>query len=454
MRSRPNYVPLAAIAITLFSIDLVIASNNAASGAGALVGISEFLGQPANWRLLGDMALIAMCGGLYVVPLFAIVQSRSDAEHRSRTIASNNVINALFMVTATVAMVLMLQGGFSIPDIFLAVAIANAGVAVYICKLLPDETIKSIGRMLFRLLHRVEVKGWDNYKAAGDRVVIVANHTSLLDAPVLGSFLPDTPVFGINTQVADKWWVKPAYLMFDLLPLDPTNPMALRALVQRVKEGGKCVIFPEGRLTMTGGLMKVYEGPGAIADMADATLLPIRIDGAQYSFFSRLRGVLRLRLFPKITITIMPPERIELDDAIKGAARRQIIGTKLYGRHGQYGVRDLEPAPDPVRGPARRPRRPWRKARRHRGRRTQPHELQPPGARQFRARPPHRDPHRPWRTCRHSPAQCGRRRGQLLRASCLWPRARHAQLLDRLPQHGLRLSDGSDQDCPHVAPVH
>ena len=325
-----KYVPLAAIAITLFSIDLVIASNNAASGAGALVGISEFIGQPANWRLLGDMALIAMCGGLYAVPLFAIVQSRSDAEHRSRTIASNNVINALFMVTATVAMVVMIRFGFSIPDIFLAVAIANAGVAVYICKLLPDETIKSIGRMLFRLLHRVEVKGWENYKAAGDRVVIVANHTSLLDAPVLGSFLPDTPVFGINTQVADKWWVKPAYLMFDLLPLDPTNPMAIRALVQRVKEGGKCVIFPEGRLTMTGGLMKVYEGPGAIADMADATLLPIRIDGAQYSFFSRLRGVLRLRLFPKITITIMPPERIELSDEIKGAARRQIIGTKLY----------------------------------------------------------------------------------------------------------------------------
>ena len=325
-----KYVPLASIAITFFSIDLVFASNNAAGGAGTLVGVGEFLGHPANWRLLADMVLIAMCGGLYVVPLFAIVQSRSDAEHRSRTIASNNVINALFMVTATVAMVAMLQFGFSIPGIFLVVAIANAGVAVYICKLLPDETVKSIGRMLFRMLHRVEVKGWENYEAAGDRVVIVANHTSLLDAPVLGSFLPETPVFGINTQVADKWWVKPAYLMFDLLPLDPTNPMAIRALVQRVKDGGKCVIFPEGRLTMTGGLMKVYEGPGAVADMADATILPIRIDGAQYSFFSRLRGVLRLRFFPKITMTIMPPERIELDDGIKGAKRREIIGTKLY----------------------------------------------------------------------------------------------------------------------------
>ena len=142
----------------------------------------------------------------------------------------------------------------------------QSGVADLHLQAAARGRIKSIGRMLFRLIHRVEITGWENYEKAGERVVIVANHTSFLDAPILGSFLPDTPVFGINTHIAQQWWVKPAFLMFDLMPLDPTNPLAIRKLVHRVREGRKCVIFPEGRITMTGGLMKVYEGPGTIAN--------------------------------------------------------------------------------------------------------------------------------------------------------------------------------------------
>lgn len=325
-----TYVPLASILISLFSIDLVFASANAVSTPGELAGVEVFLSHPANWRLMFDLVMIAVCGGLYAVPLVSIIQNRTGTATRSRTIASTNIINAMFMVAASLAMIAMIAASFTIPQMFLAVAIANIGVSIYICKLLPQDIVKLIGRAIFRLIHRVEIKGWENYEKAGERVVIVANHTSFLDAPILGSFLPDTPVFGINTHIAKQWWVKPAFLMFDLLPLDPTSPLAIRKLVHKVREGRKCVIFPEGRITMTGGLMKVYEGPGSIANMADATILPIRIDGAQHSHFSRLGNIFRKRLFPKITLTILDPQTMHVPDGVKGRKRRQMIGEALY----------------------------------------------------------------------------------------------------------------------------
>lgn len=325
-----TYVPLAAILISIFSIDLYFASANAVRGAGELAGVAEFLSHPANWRLTFDLVMIAVCGGLYAVPLVSIIQNRTAAETRARTIASNNIISAVFMAAASLIVTGLLSSGFTIPQVFLCAAVANVLVAIYICRLLPRDIIKLIGRTIFRLFHRVEIRGWENYRKAGERVVIVANHTSFLDAPILGSFLPDTPVFGINTHIAQQWWVKPAFLMFDLLPLDPTSPLAVRKLVHRVREGRKCVIFPEGRLTMTGGLMKVYEGPGSIANLADATILPIRIDGAQHSYFSRLGNIFRKRLFPKITLTILDPQRFEIAEDIKGRRRRQMIGEMLY----------------------------------------------------------------------------------------------------------------------------
>jgi acyl-[acyl-carrier-protein]-phospholipid O-acyltransferase/long-chain-fatty-acid--[acyl-carrier-protein] ligase len=329
-RIAATYVPIAALAITAFTIDLVFASRAATDGAGALLGVGEFLAIPAHWRLLGDLVGISVAGGVYVVPLYAIVQSRSAPQSRSRTIAGNNVLNALFMVAATLASLAMLSAGFTITQVFLVMAIANGFVAVYICKLLPNEVVKSIGRLIFRVLYRVEVRGLENYDKAGPRRVIVANHTSFLDAPILGSFMPETPVFGINIHIARKWWVRPAFLLFDLMPLDPTRPLAVRSLVKRVRENRDCVIFPEGRLTVTGALMKVYEGPATIAQLADATLLPVRIEGAQRSKFSRLRGKMRLTLFPKITITIMPPKTIEAPKGLVGRTKRQWIGARLY----------------------------------------------------------------------------------------------------------------------------
>jgi len=183
--------------------------------------------------------------------------------------------------------------------------------------------IKFCLRGLFRLLYRVRVTGMEHYREAGQRVLIVANHASLLDGVLLYAWLPETPTFAINTQIA----ARPAFRLFlcfvNLFTMDPTGPLSVKSMIRFIQKDKKAVIFPEGRITVTGTLMKVYEGPGLVADKADATILPIAIDGAQYSTFSYMRGIGHVRWFPRITLTVLPPQRISLDPALRGHARRK-----------------------------------------------------------------------------------------------------------------------------------
>lgn len=190
--------------------------------------------------------------------------------------------------------------------------------------------IKFFFKNLFKLLYRVEVKGLENYNKAGKRALIVANHLSFLDATLIALFLPEKPMFAVNTNIAKRWYFKPFLAMVKAFPLDPTNPMATKGIINEIRKDQKCVIFPEGRITVTGSLMKVYEGPGMIADKAGALILPIRIDGAQYSPLSRIKGKVRIRMFPKITITMLEPRKFEVPEEIKGRNRRHTTGVKLY----------------------------------------------------------------------------------------------------------------------------
>lgn len=327
-----KYVPFGAIGMTVFIVDLFFACNGAsapASGAN-LAGALTFLSEAANYRILFDLLAISVCGGVFIVPLYSIIQCESEESHRSRTIAANNIINALFITVGALIASGLLALSVSVPTVFLIMAIVNGGVAVYICKLLPDALIRAFLISLLKLFYRVEVRGLENYAKAGKRAVVVVNHISFLDPVLLAVFLPVKPIFAINTHIAKAWWVRPFLRLVDAFPLDPTNPMATKSLIKAVSEDRHCVIFPEGRITVTGALMKVYEGPGMVADKSDAELIPIRIDGAQYTPFSRLRGKVRIRLFPKITMTILPPQRFEVPSELVGRARRQIVGAKLY----------------------------------------------------------------------------------------------------------------------------
>lgn len=190
--------------------------------------------------------------------------------------------------------------------------------------------IRVLGRCLFRVLYRIEIDGLEHVRAAGDRALIVVNHTSYLDAPVLVSFLPDVPSFAINTHIAQQWWVRPWLHIVDVFRVDTTSPLSTKAMIQFIRQGRKCVIFPEGRLTQTGSLMKIYEGPGVVADHTQAPIVPIRIDGGQFSRFSRLKGKLRLRWFPKLRLTVLPPVRLAIPADARGRSRRRIAGQQLY----------------------------------------------------------------------------------------------------------------------------
>ncbi len=178
-------------------------------------------------------------------------------------------------------------------------------------------------------LYKVELKGAENINDAGDRVIVVANHTSFLDALLLWAFLPMELTFAINTQIHKQWYVRLIKGMVHMFALDPVNPLSLRSLVRRLRQGGAVVIFPEGRITVTGALMKIYQGPGLVALKADAQILPVTISGAMYTPFSRMRGKVRLSWFPKITLTVFSPRMLDCDDNIRGRQRREQAGKLL-----------------------------------------------------------------------------------------------------------------------------
>ena len=171
--------------------------------------------------------------------------------------------------------------------------------------------IKLLLRVLFTLLFRVRVRG-DWQALQQERVLVVANHESFLDGMLLGVFMPGNPVFVVHTWVASHWMFKPLLALVDYLAVDPTSPMGMKQVVRLIEQGRPVVIFPEGRLTVTGSLMKIYNGPAFIAARTGATVLPVHLDGPARTYFSRMGGHYPRRWLPKMRITIMPSETIAM----------------------------------------------------------------------------------------------------------------------------------------------
>ncbi|MDE1153203.1 MAG: acyl-[ACP]--phospholipid O-acyltransferase [Micavibrio sp.] len=349
---QATYVPIAAIGMAIFGVDLYFAAHSLVQPLVTENGVSvmitqsagEFISTPHNWRVVFDLFMIALSGGLFAVPLYALVQKRADPQFLARVIAGLNIMNAVFMVVSSLLTALLLAMHFTIPQVFMAIALLHLLVAVYIVQLLPDALFRSVMRSILGWAYKVEVKGLENFEAAGSRVLVIANHTSFLDAALIAAYLPVKVTFAVNTYIARAWWMKPLLKMVDAYPVDPTNPMALKGLVDVVKSGKVGMIFPEGRITVTGSLMKVYEGPGLIADKAQAKVLPIRIDGAQFTRFSRLKGKVMIRAFPKITITLLPPRDFVLPEGVFGRKRRQLAAAQLYDMMSQmvFDASDIE----------------------------------------------------------------------------------------------------------------
>jgi acyl-[acyl-carrier-protein]-phospholipid O-acyltransferase/long-chain-fatty-acid--[acyl-carrier-protein] ligase len=319
-----------AFLLGVFALDLGWATYGVAAAASP-AGVAAIFGSGRGLRVAIDLAGLALAGGLFIVPAFSAVQAWAGADRRARVVAAVNVLNAAFMVVGSLVIALLQKFGLTLPVLFLLLGVANLAAAVAIGRTMPRSALRDFLSILFRAFYRLEVKGLDNIAKAGPQAIIALNHVSFLDAALAMAVLDNDPVFAIDHGIAQRWWVKPFLKLGRAIPLDPSKPMATRTLINVVKGGETLVIFPEGRITVTGSLMKVYDGAGLIADKSEAMVVPVRIDGLEATPFSRLSGdQVRRRWFPKVTMTILEPVRLEVAPELRGKHRRQAAGAALY----------------------------------------------------------------------------------------------------------------------------
>ncbi|HEY8128310.1 MAG TPA: MFS transporter, partial [Hyphomicrobium sp.] len=329
--NRPNLalVPIGALLMGLFLLDLAWLASALKPAPEPLTAMGV-LTSIDGLHMLVDLAGIAIAGGLYIVPSFAAVQAWSPVERRSRVIAGCNVLSAAFMTLVGLAIAALQYEKASVSLLFAGLGIANIVVVALVLRAWGAEGVKDVGVFLFKTFFGLEVKGFENLPKPGEKAIIAPNHVSFLDAPLMHSLMPSHAAYAVDTMISKAWWVKPFLKLAQFYTIDPTRPLGMRHLIQAVKDGASLVIFPEGRLTVTGGLMKVYDGTAMIADKADAPVIPVRIDGLERSHFGYLsKFQTKKAWFPKITVTILPPARLKVDPALRGKARRQAAGAAL-----------------------------------------------------------------------------------------------------------------------------
>jgi acyl-[acyl-carrier-protein]-phospholipid O-acyltransferase/long-chain-fatty-acid--[acyl-carrier-protein] ligase len=321
---------LGAVLIGVFALDLGwLTTGMVAAETGR--GVRDVLGAGPGIHVAIDLAGLAIGGGLFIVPSFSAVQAWAGADRRARVVAAVNVLNAAFMVAAGLAVALLQKYGVAASALIAGIGILTLLVAVAILRTMPTSPMRDLLSVIFRAFYRLHVTGLENLAKAGPNAIIALNHVSFLDAAVALSFLECEPVFAIDSGIAKLWWVKPFLRFTRAMPLDPTKPLATRTLINAVKAGDPLIIFPEGRITVTGSLMKVYDGAAMIADKSEAMLVPVRIKGLEKTHFSYLgRSQVRRSLLPKVTVNILEPVRLAVDQALRGKRRRMAAGAMLY----------------------------------------------------------------------------------------------------------------------------
>lgn len=188
--------------------------------------------------------------------------------------------------------------------------------------------IKTVLKLFFRLLFRVRLNGRQPVPGS-EKLLVIANHESFLDGLLLGLFLPFRATFVVHTTVLHNFWFRLILSQVPHLAVDPTSPLAMKKVIKLLDAGEPVVIFPEGRITLTGSLMKVYDGPGFVAAKTGATILPVRLDGPARSYFSRLTGNYPRSLFPKITLSFLETSRIPMPEAPTAKLRRRMAGEAM-----------------------------------------------------------------------------------------------------------------------------
>ncbi|MGF6411842.1 MFS transporter [Paraburkholderia sp. MM5482-R1] len=290
-RIEVGLVPLGSIGMSVFAIDLFFASH-ALPPAGHLLSVGEFLARLAHWRVLADLFLLAMFGGFYSVPLYALIQSRSQPSHRARIIAANNILNSLFMIVSALMAVGLTAAGFSIPAIFLVTALLNVVVAGYIYSLVPEFLLRFIAWLLVHTFYRIRLVHAERIPEQG-AAVLVCNHVSFVDAIVIMAESPRPIRFVMDHQIFRSPFVGWLFRHAKAIPIASAHQdaallaRAYDLCAQALADGELVCIFPEGKLTRTGELNPFRHGVAEIVRRTPAPVIPMALRGLWGSVFSR-----------------------------------------------------------------------------------------------------------------------------------------------------------------------
>jgi 1-acyl-sn-glycerol-3-phosphate acyltransferase len=311
-------VPLGSIGLTLFAVDLWLATQS--MSAELQRGVGPFLAVPAHWRVGADIVLLGVFGGFYTVPLYALIQSRSAPSHRSRIIAANNILNALFIVASAGVAIGLLAAGVTIPQLFLVVGVMNALVAAYIYTLVPEFLMRFLAWLLVHTFYRVRQEGLEHIPDEGP-CIVVCNHVSYVDAVVIAACVRRPIRFVMDHRIFRAPLLSFIFRAMRTIPIasardDPSVKERAFAEAAAALAAGEIVgIFPEGRLTHTGELNPFRPGVQRILATTPVPVVPMALRGLWGSFFSRAhkgRAMRRMRgFFSRIALVAAAPLRAE-----------------------------------------------------------------------------------------------------------------------------------------------
>ncbi len=308
-------VPFGSIGLSLFGLDLSVASTHYVGTAA--VNMAGFIHQPGSLHILFDCAMIGMFGGFYIVPLFALIQTRCDRKHVSRTIAGMNIMNALFMVVAALFAMALLKMGFTIPQIFLATALLNAVVAIYIFSLVPEFLMRFLAWLLIHTIHRVQTVDTDRIPEEG-AAVLVCNHVSYVDAIVIMAASPRPIRFVMDHRIFKIPLLSWIFRTAKAIPIAPAKEdpwlqeKSFVDIAQALHEGELVCIFPEGKLTTTGEMNEFKGGIRKILDRTPVPVIPMALRGLWGSLLTRSPGnpferSFRRGLFSRLSLVVGQP---------------------------------------------------------------------------------------------------------------------------------------------------
>ncbi len=326
-RIELGLVPFGSIGMSLFAVDLYFAQPQVADTAVA--SVAEFLARPGSWRILADLALVGAFGGFYSVPLYALIQKRSDRQYLSRIIAANNIINSLLMVGAAIMSIVILKSGFSIPELFIFVAVLNAVVAIYIYSLLPEFLMRFVIWMAINVVYRLRPTGLENIPHKGPAVV-VCNHVSFMDPIILGGSVVRPMRFVMYHKIFQMPFLSFIFRTAKAIPIaskaedEDLMNAAFEKVDAELAAGNIVCVFPEGGLTTDGEVQRFRPGIEKIIAQRPVPVIPVALGRMWGSWFSRRKhgGIRKIpgRLFARVPIIVGEPvapedvtaERLEL----------------------------------------------------------------------------------------------------------------------------------------------